>query len=113
MKPMSSLSTLRAARAVAVTTVLAAGLVGCDSSEPVVVDRTERVQLEQHESYKDFGDYVVHFNALSTAELPAEVARGYNITRSKNRAMLNVSIIRKEQGTIGRPVTGSVSLLSS
>jgi hypothetical protein len=109
MKPMSSLTSMRAPRAVAVMAVLAAGLGGCDNSEPMVVDRTERVQLEQNQSYKDFGDYVVHFNAQSTAELPPEVARGYNIPRSKNRAMLNVTIIRKEQGTIGRPVTGAVS----
>ena len=94
----------------AVAALLATLLAGCgESSGPVVVDRTERVQLEQHENYRDFGDYVVHFSALSTAELPPEVARGYNITRSKNRAMLNVSIIRKEEGTTGRPVTGSVS----
>jgi hypothetical protein len=109
MQAISSFSTSRAGWAAVLMTVLAAGLGGCDNSEPMVVDRTERVQLGEHENYRDFGEYVVHFNALSTAELPAEVARGYNITRSKNRAMLNVSIIRKEEGTTGRPVTGSVS----
>jgi hypothetical protein len=109
MQPISSFSTRRAGWAAVLMMALAAGLGGCDNSEPMVVDRTERVQLQEHENYRDFGDYVVHFNALSTAELPAEVARGYNITRSKNRAMLNVSIIRKEEGTTGRPVTGSVS----
>lgn len=109
MQVIKRVSTKRAAWAALLATALAVGLGGCDSSEPVVVDRTERVQLEPNQSYKDFGDYVVHFNAQSTAELPPEVARGYNITRSKNRAMLNVTIIRKEQGTIGRPVTGSVS----
>ena len=109
MQPISSFSTRRAGWAAVLMMALAAGLGGCDNSEPMVVDRTERVQLQEHENYRDFGDYVVHFNALSTSELPAEVARGYNITRSKNRAMLNVSIIRKEEGTTGRPVTGSVS----
>jgi hypothetical protein len=109
MQPISSFSTRRAGWPAVLMMALAAGLGGCDNSEPMVVDRTERVQLQEHENYRDFGDYVVHFNALSTAELPAEVARGYNITRSKNRAMLNVSIIRKEEGTTGRPVTGSVS----
>lgn len=60
-------------------------------------------------SMKDFGDYVLHFNAISTDQLQPEIARAYNITRSKNRAMLNVSIIRKVEGTIGQPVAGSVS----
>ena len=40
---------------------------------------------------RDFGDFVVHFNALATDQLTAEVARNSNIVRSPNRAMLNVS----------------------
>lgn len=47
----------------------------------------------------DIGDYVVHFSAQSTDQLPPEIARAYNILRSKNRAMLNVSIIRKSDNT--------------
>jgi hypothetical protein len=43
----------------------------------------------------DIGDYVVHFSAQTTDQLPPEVARAYNIVRSMNRAMLNVSVIRK------------------
>ena len=31
----------------------------------------------------DIGDYVVHFSAQSTDQLPPEVARAYNIVRSK------------------------------
>ena len=43
----------------------------------------------------DIGDHIVHFSAQTTDQLPPEVARAYNIVRSKNRAMLNVSVIRK------------------
>ena len=43
----------------------------------------------------DIGDHVVHFSALSTDQLPPEIAKVYNIVRSKNRAMLNVSILRE------------------
>ena len=39
-------------------------------------------------------DHVVHFSAQTTDQLPPEVARAYNIVRSKNRAMLNVSVLR-------------------
>lgn len=46
----------------------------------------------------DIGDHVIHFNAQSTDQLPPEVASAYNISRSKNRAMLNVSIIRESDG---------------
>jgi len=55
----------------------------------------------------DIGDFVVHFSAQSTDQLPPEVARAYNIVRSKNRAMLNVSIIRKSDNA---PVSGEVSV---
>jgi hypothetical protein len=55
----------------------------------------------------DIGDYVVHFSAQSTDQLPPEVARAYNIVRSKNRAMLNVSIIREADNT---PVKGVVTV---
>ncbi len=43
----------------------------------------------------DIGDHVVHFSAQSTDQLPPEIASAYNFVRSKNRAMLTVSIIRK------------------
>jgi len=55
----------------------------------------------------DIGDFVVHFSAQSTDQLPPEIARAYNIVRSKNRAMLNVSIIRKSDNS---PVAGNVSV---
>lgn len=55
----------------------------------------------------DIGDFVVHFSAQSTDQLQPEVARAYNIVRSKNRAMLNVSILRKSDNM---PVTGDVTV---
>ena len=55
----------------------------------------------------DIGDHVVHFSALSTDQLPPEVARAYNIVRSKNRAMLNVSVLREEDNVA---VTANVTV---
>jgi hypothetical protein len=59
------------------------------------------------ESFSDIGDHVVHFSAQLTDQLPPEVARAYNILRSKNRAMLNVSIIESETGN---PVSATVTV---
>ena len=42
----------------------------------------------------EIGDFVVHFSAQSTDQLPPDIARTYNIVRSKNRAMLTVSVLR-------------------
>ena len=58
---------------------------------------------------RDFGDYILYFNAIQTDQLTPEVARQYNIVRSKNRALLNVSMVRKVEGSTGVPVAGSVS----
>ena len=60
------------------------------------------------ESYKDFGEYVVHFSALSTNQLAPEVARTYDIVRSENKAMLSIAILRKVEGTLGKSVAGEV-----
>ena len=47
------------------------------------------------ETSQPVGDYVVHYNALSTESLPPTVAKAYGITRSKNRGLLNVSVLKK------------------
>ena len=46
-------------------------------------------------SFSDIGNHMVHFSAQTTDQLPPEVARAYNIVRSQNRAMLNVSVLEK------------------
>lgn len=58
-------------------------------------------------SSADIGDHVVHFSAQSTDRLPPEVASAYNIVRSKNRAMLTVSLVEERSG---QSVRGDVSV---
>ena len=60
------------------------------------------------ESFQSFGDYDVHFNAFTTDFLSPQVAQTYKIQRSKNRALLNISILKKVLGTPGESVTGVV-----
>lgn len=55
----------------------------------------------------DIGDHVVHFSAQSTDLLSPEVARAYGIVRSRNRAMLTVSVL--EEGT-GKSVEADVTV---
>ena len=55
----------------------------------------------------DIGDWVVHFSSLATDQLQPEIARAYNIVRSRNRAMLTVSVIRKSDS---RSVPAEVGL---
>ena len=49
-----------------------------------------------NETFQDFGNYEVHYNAVRTDALTPEVARSYGIQRSTNRVMLNVTVLRKD-----------------
>jgi len=55
-----------------------------------------------------FGEYTVHYSAFTTDILTPSIARSYRITRSKNRALLNISILKKVMGTTGKPVKAKV-----
>lgn len=59
---------------------------------------------------EDFGDYLVHYNALPTDQLAPAVASAYDVVRSRNRALLNIAITRKEDGTTGVPVEARVNV---
>lgn len=58
---------------------------------------------------QDFGEYVVHYNALNTNLIPPQVAQGYGIQRSSSRALLNVTVLKKVMGSPGTPVGALVT----
>ncbi|MDH3871305.1 MAG: DUF4426 domain-containing protein [Gammaproteobacteria bacterium] len=61
------------------------------------------------ENSTDFGDYVVHFNSLATDMLHPQIARQYHITRSQNRGMINITVLKKVLGSPGQPVHANVT----
>jgi len=89
--------------------VLAAGVAACEPATIVDAASTEEGVLPATEGHKDFGEYVVYFNALNTDQLSPDIAREYGIVRSKSRALLNVSIHRKRDNGQTEAVTGAVS----
>jgi hypothetical protein len=63
------------------------------------------------ESFKEFGKYEVHYNAVRADQIQADIARAHGIERSKNRVMLNVTMLRKDADHAPRkPVKGTVSV---
>jgi len=54
--------------------------------------------------------YTIHHNAITTDFLTPEVAAAYSLRRSKNRGMLNVSIVKEVPGTTGKSVTAKVKV---
>ena len=89
--------------------VLAAGIAACEPTGSVDVTNTQEGVLPATESSKDFGEYVLYFNAVITDQLSRDIAREYGIVRSKSRALLNVSIHRKLDNGQTEAVTGAVS----
>jgi hypothetical protein len=88
-------------------TLIATATTACGPG-PADGDDAEAAREITRQSFSEFGDYVVHYNAQATEMLPPEVARAYGIQRSENRAMLNISVLRKQPGTIGQPVAAKV-----
>ncbi|MEE8464730.1 MAG: DUF4426 domain-containing protein [Gammaproteobacteria bacterium] len=85
-------------------------LVACEGAQESAIDEdADRVTLADHINLIDFGDYIVHINAIVTSQVPADVAHNLGITRSDNRAMLNVVITRKIDGAFGSSVKGKVT----
>jgi hypothetical protein len=63
----------------------------------------------QAEQSVEVDGYVIHYNALSTDFLSPQVAKLYGITRSSNRGMLNVTVLKKHMGLESLPVKAKVS----
>jgi len=57
----------------------------------------------QAEQSKVFGSYTVHYSAFTTDNLTPSVAKQYNIPRSKKRALLNVSVLKKTADGSSKP----------
>lgn len=94
-----------------VTALLASFAAGCDRQAPETAAPAATMASEPvTSSSRDFGEYVLHFNAIRTDSLTPEVATAYGIVRSTNRALVNISIVKKADGTPGNPVPGKVTV---
>lgn len=60
---------------------------------------------------QDFGDFIVHFSAISTSQLPREMASKYGITRSDDQGLLNIAVEQKSQHSrmVNADVGGTVT----
>jgi hypothetical protein len=66
---------------------------------------------ELSETFREFGNYEVHFNALRTDTLTPDIARSYGIQRAANRILLNVTLLHKEADQAPRkPVNATVQV---
>lgn len=62
----------------------------------------------QAQQSQDFGEYVVHYNAINTNFIPPQIAQGYGIQRSSSRVLLNITVLKKVLDTPASPVKADV-----
>lgn len=65
--------------------------------------------LSQAENSTKIPGFTIHHNVITTDFLAPNIASAYRIIRSKNRGMINISIIQDVEGTTGKPVSAGVS----
>jgi len=74
-------------------------------------------QIDQPKEIKTsekFGIYTVHYNVFNSKNIPAEVAKIYSLTRSRDLALVNISLTKTENGvtTLGLPAQVSVKAIN-
>lgn len=64
------------------------------------IDQTKEITTSQKA-----GDYTVHFNVFNSTDIPASVADQFNLVRGKDRALVNISLVKTENGnaSLGLP----------
>ena len=61
------------------------------------------------ENSKEFGDYVIHYNAFRSDTISPEVAKQYDLARANNRVIINIAVLKKVMDTTGKPTSSEVS----
>jgi len=81
-------------------------LTACDKQPNAAIQQAQ----PSAESFVTAGDYEMHFNAVRTDQLTADVARAYGIERSKNKVLLNVSVLNRANGA-DRAIEAAVTVV--
>ena len=94
----------------AILVILVAALAACDSANNSATSGSDtRVRLGPQKSFVQIGPYVIQVNAMSTADLTPEIAQGYGIVRSPNQGLVNLVVLRSEDG-VEKPIGGNVAV---
>lgn len=58
---------------------------------------------------KQFGAYTLHYNVFNSTDIPAKVAQTYKLVRGKDRALVNISLTKTDDGTTSLGLPAKVS----
>jgi hypothetical protein len=73
---------------------------------------TVQAQVDQPKeigTMQKFGDYTVHYNVFNSTTIPAKVAEAYKLVRGKDRALVNISLTKTENGSTSLGLPAIVS----
>jgi hypothetical protein len=66
--------------------------------------------LASAEQFATFGDYDVHYNAFRADFLPPEVATQHGLTRSRDRGLLNITVLRHTEAGATAPSEAALAV---
>ena len=71
-------------------------------------------QPKEIQTLKKFGIYTVHYNVFNSKMVPAQIAEIHELTRSKDLALVNISLTKTENGvaSLGLPAKVSVKAIN-
>ena len=69
-------------------------------------------QPKEIRTTEKFGEYTVHYNVFNSASIPASVAETYKLVRGKDRALVNISLTKTENGSTSLGLPAIVSAAS-
>jgi hypothetical protein len=73
---------------------------------------TVQAQIDQPKEIsttEKFGDYTVHYNVFHSTDIPAKVAEAYKLVRGRDRALVNISLTKTENGSTSLGLPAVVS----
>ncbi|EIK46601.1 hypothetical protein O59_000622 [Cellvibrio sp. BR] len=73
---------------------------------------TAQAQIDQPKeiaTQQQFGVYTVHYNVFNSTDIPANVAEAYKLVRGKDRALVNISVTKTENGATSLGLPAQVS----
>jgi hypothetical protein len=68
------------------------------------IDQTKEITTSQKA-----GDYTVHFNVFNSTDIAASVAEQFKLVRGKDRALVNISLVKTENGSVSLGLPAIVS----
>lgn len=73
---------------------------------------TVQAQIDQPKEIstaEKFGDYTIHYNVFNSTQIPAKVAEVYKLVRGNDRALVNISLTKTENGSTSLGLPAVVS----